>query len=182
MSTSARRTRKILGVVAAAVLGFAGLALATNPTGAWFTDTKSATAMAQTGNAAINLSDASHSATCVLNFGTVNPGHSSVASCTVKNTGSTPLKITISDVGTPSVTAPHASPVNTIDGTKYSVSIDGYLPDTSLSAFAAPVDLGTLNPGDSRTYETTYTVADTVGNEGQDLQLSISFKVTGTQY
>lgn len=183
MSTPARRTRnRILTGLAAATLAIGGIALATAPSGAWFSDTKAATAKAQTGHAAIKLSDAGHSATCVLDFGTVNPGHSATATCTVENTGTTPLKITLSDVNMPTVVAPHSTPVNTIDDTKYFVGIDGYLSDTALSAFATPVDLGALNPGDSRTYTAKFTVSETVGNEGQDLVLTVGLKITGTQY
>lgn len=173
---SSNRNRNIrnslMGVagITAATLLFVG----TGSTGADFTDSDTGTYSVSTGTLDLELSDTDNSDTFELKFENLVPGESKIDRFTVTNAGSVPMDVKLG--------SPYSNQMANLpaDTSALKVSIDGYQTAIPFSQFDT-VQLGSLNPGKSRTYKLNVSLDQSAGNEWQGKSASGTVTVTGSQ-
>ena len=175
MSSKRNRIRtSIVAVAGAVAIGL--LLIGTGSTGADFTASDTGNVSVQSGTLTVELSDANNTGTFDLSYPNLAPGDVKVDKFTVKNTGSIPADVKF---GMPvNVTGYN---VGNADVSKLSFSVDNYQPTTSVTAMPSSISLGSLNPGQSRTYTVRVGLDQSAGNEWQGRSVSASVTVTLNQ-
>ena len=135
-----------LALVLVAVIA-AGTAL--HSTSAAFTDAQTTHFTISSGSVAIERTDGGF----VFDSAPLAPGDSAHATATIANTGTLPLKLTLSRE-TLASTAPGGCPIRSALHLKITGLFDGPLADAP-----AHISVGSLAPGDSRSYGVTLTFA-----------------------
>ena len=174
MSSMHNRKRNfVIGGAAAVAIG---LALLAPTTGADFSASDTGKVTAAAGTLTIELSDAQNTGTFDLNYPNLAPGETKVDQFTVKNTGSIAADVKI---GAPfsgvAVNLGQANPA------KLMVAIDGYHANSPVTALGNSINLGSLAPGQSRTYTVRVGLDASAGNEWQGKSVSTNVTVTLAQ-
>lgn len=178
-SSKNRKIRNIaIGGLAAAALG---LTLhGAGSTGADFSASHTGNVSVQAGTLTVQLSDADNTGTFKLSYPNIKPGDMPYDQFTVKNTGSIPANVKL---GMPiSVTGYNlGGGQGNANPAQLSASIDGYLAPTSVTSLTGDIQLGSLQPGESRTYTVRVGLDHNAGNEWQGKSVSADVTVTLNQ-
>lgn len=177
MSLSKRSIRRsVIGLTGAAAIGLAVFGVGS--TGADFTASDTGNVSVQTGNLSIELSDDDATGTFQLAYPNLAPGDTKVDQFTVKNTGSIAADVKIGGVSL------GAQNLNGLTGAQLNLlkaSIDGYQATAPVSSLSSTIQLGTLNPGQSRTYTVRVSLDQSAGNEWQNRNIAAGVTVTLSQ-
>ncbi|MES2876395.1 MAG: hypothetical protein V4678_02890 [Patescibacteria group bacterium] len=171
MSLKKNSIRKpIIGLAAVAALGLAVFGVGS--TGADFSASDTGNVSIQSGTLTVELSDANNVGSFQLSYPNLAPGEIKADQFTVKNTGSIPADV---EIGAP------FSNVNANLGSanpaKLTVGVDNYKPMAVVTTMTGNVALGSLNPGESRTYTVRVGLDQSAGNEWQGKSLSTDVTV-----
>lgn len=172
MSLSKSRTRKsIIGLAVGGALGLAVFGVGS--TGADFSASDTGNVSIQSGTLTVELSDSNNVGTFQLAYPNLAPGEVKVDQFTVKNTGSIPADV---EIGAP-FSGVQAN-LGSANPSKLMVGVDGYQSMVAAPTLAGNIDLGSLNPGQSRTYTVRVGLDQSAGNEWQGKSLSTNVTVT----
>lgn len=176
MSLKKSRTRNaIVAVAGTAAIGLAVFGVGS--TGADFSASDSGTFSTQSGTLTVELSDATNTGTFDLAYPNLAPGETKLDTFVVKNTGSIPADVKISNVGG----ANNLSDLTSVQRSMLKASIDGYLAATPITSLPGSTALGSLNPGQSRTYKVRIGLDQAAGNDWQGRNTSATVTVTLAQ-
>lgn len=171
MSLKNSRTKKFL--VGGMGAGAIALALLVPTTGADFSASDTGSVEATTGTLTVELNDADNVGTFQLSYPNLAPGQVKVDKFTVKNTGSIPADVVI---GQPFSNV--AVNLGVANPSKLLVSVDGYQVQVPATSLTGNLSLGSLNPGQSRTYTVRVGLDQSAGNEWQGKSLSTDVTVS----
>jgi hypothetical protein len=162
------KNKKFAGIIAGLSLITAvglGLGASGGATGANFTADGSGSLTATAGT----LSFAGGGAQLFsLSYTNLAPGASPQSeTITVQNTGSLPAEVSISNLGGASFAPTTPSYVNSLY-----VSVDSYLPATGVGKISAPIDLGPIAAGETRTFTVRAGLDSSAGNSWQGVTFS----------
>ena len=173
MSSKFNRRSIVVGTAGAAAVGL--LLLGTGSTGADFTASDTGTVSIDSGNLTIELSDAEDTGTFGLAYPNLAPGDVKVDKFTVKNTGSIPADVSLklNSLGTNNLAGLTPAQLNML-----TASIDSYQTTASVPSLTGNMALGSLNPGQSRTYVVRVGLDQAAGNEWQNRSVNATMAVT----
>lgn len=172
MSLRSKRIRNsIIGVAGATALGL-GL-MGAGSTGADFSASDTGNVSIQSGTLTVELSDSDNVGTFQLSYPNLAPGDEKADKFTVKNTGSIPADV---EIGAPFSNV--SANLGAANPAKLMVGVDGYQATASAPSLAGNISLGSLNPGQSRTYTVRVGLDQSAGNEWQGKSLSTDVTVT----
>ena len=167
-----RSKKLVIAAAGAALVGIVGVA-GISGTGANFSASDTGNVSVQSGTLTVELSDSNNVGTFNLSYPNLAPGETKVDKFTVKNTGSIAADVKI---GAPfsgvQVNLGNANPA------KLMVGIDNYQSVVAAPSLAGDINLGSLNPGQSRTYTVRVGLDASAGNEWQGRSLSTNVTVT----
>lgn len=170
MSSKLNRRSALIGVTAIVV---AGAVIGAGSTGADFTASDSGNVSVQAGTLTVELSDASNVGTFKLDYPNLAPGETKADQFTVKNTGSIPADV---QIGAPFSNV--QANLGTANPAQLKIGVDGYQPSTSASSLTGNIQLGSLNPGQARTYTVRVGLDQAAGDEWQGKSVSTDVTVT----
>lgn len=177
MSLKKSRTRNaIVAVAGTAAIGLAVFGVGS--TGADFSASDTGTVSIQSGTLTVELSDSTNVGTFDLSYQNLAPGETKLDTFTVKNTGTIPADVKISGV---SVGANNLSGLTGPQLQMLKASVDGYLVATPALSLPGSIALGSLNPGQSRTYKVRIGLDQAAGNEWQGRNFTSTVPVTLAQ-
>ena len=176
MSSKNSRIRNSLIGVAGVVA--VGLALSAPTTGADFSASDTGTVSIQSGNLTVELSDSNSVGTFDLDFDNLAPGETKVDQFTVKNTGSIPADVKLGGI---SLGANNFAGLTGPQLNMLKAGIDGYQASASVPSLTGVMQLGELNPGQSRTYTVRVGLDQVAGNEWQNRHVAAGLTVTLAQ-
>lgn len=166
------RKKIVMTVAAAALLGVVGAAGMSSTT-ANFTASDTGSVKVDTATLTVELSDTANTGTFKLDYPNLAPGETKVDQFTVKNTGSVAADVKIG-APFPGLQAN----IGQANPNKLTVAIDGYQAVAPVTSVGNSITLGSLAPGQSRTYTVRVGLDGSAGNEWQGKTLSTNVTVT----
>lgn len=170
--TSVSRKKFIMTTAAVAFVGVVGVTGISGTT-ANFTASDTGNVKVDTATLTVELSDTANTGSFELKYPSLAPGDAKVDHFTVKNTGSVAADVKI---GAP-FTGLQAN-IGQANPNKLTVAIDGYQTLAPVTSVGQQINLGSLAPGQSRTYTVRVGLDSSAGNEWQGKSLSTNVTVT----
>lgn len=158
---------KVIGGIAA--IGLAGAVLLTPVTGADFSDSKTGNVDVSTATLVLNLSDSNGSVgTFDLDYVNLVPGAAQTQTLTITNDGSIAGDVSL---GQALGTITNGGSLTTADYAELTVAIPGHLSATAVNQLPMAISLGSLQPGETKSFELEIALAQTAGNEWQGVEI-----------
>lgn len=162
-----------------AVMAIAAIALPNIVSGADFSASDTGRVDISTATLTVGLTDGKGSSgTFDLDYVGLAPGETQTQTIVVTNTGSIDADVSL---GNPLGGFTVPTDLTPADFAELSVSVPGYQSAVPVTALPAQIDLGSLNAGETKSYQLKVSLASSAGNEWQGKTLGANATVTLNQ-